>query len=268
MHGVCRAYESDLELVQKHLRFFLGRPMSQADRCHKLMKLASAEHICQMMDEGCLPTGDVMWKSLLTSWMPHQQSPIEISKVLRRIQLSQMSSASLDELVQAITTWNPCTADVQAAQLEITLGCYNAQKLLSTPSSSDLQHWSGRSDGQMLPAPDHKFVWQVWPWSQLQHLDHSWSPLFRFAAGSMLWQLHLQPANDKNGHLGLWLSLSSDTANPHRLRFKLSFTGSSRRHSGAPLPTPFIISEAMSWPACPCSCVGKDLRLLLVAWHA
>ena len=183
-----------------------------------------------MLDEGCLSEGDCMWESLCRSWMPHQQSPHEISKVFQSMQLSQMSLDGLDKIVELIQSWDTAGVQVQAAQYKILAGCYKARKLITMPKSSDLQSWSGRADGKMLPVPKSRFEWRVWPWSQLQHARVNMSPMFRFTAGSTLWRLQLKPAK---GRLGMWLELCSEPPT-HQITFKLSFTGSSRQHQCAP----------------------------------
>ena len=192
-----------------------------------MVKLASTEQICQLLDEGMVARGNEVWKVLSSHWMPKPQS--EAAQVLMRLQLDQLGPDSLDEVVKIIGSWDASTQEAAHQQAEIALSCYASNQLKRCPTASSEDAWSGRVDHRMVPAPWEWFVWKIWPWSQVSRMPSSRSRLFRAADGREMWQLLLK-TNKKDGWQSLYLRQATRTDKEHRVAFELLHCQGSDSH--------------------------------------
>ncbi|KAK9843094.1 hypothetical protein WJX74_006884 [Apatococcus lobatus] len=216
-----------LEGVQRYINLLVQTMGHESLPCYEeIIKSASAEQICQILDQGMVADGNSVWEALSSHWLPQPQS--QVSQVLLHIQLNQMEVNSLDEVVETIRSWDVSTSAAAVQQAKIALGCYTARKLIFMPASDKVDGWSGRADGCMLPAPSRTFVWRIWPWSQLSNKKVLWSPMLRYAAGSTMWQLTLRTDGAKD-HLSLYLRLAFKRDGEYHAAFQLS-AGSSPDH--------------------------------------
>ncbi len=152
MRVACRALKYNLTSVQDAIwASFRADKLFCDPRRDSLLKMASAEQICNLLNEGVSADAQQVWKSLQRAWLPQSRS--EVNLVLQCLQLDQMDAAMLGGIMQIIKTWDLSSSEHAKAQAAIAICCYTALGSSENRKIYTDEQWTGRADGKMLPGP-------------------------------------------------------------------------------------------------------------------